>query len=67
MRADEVHHAHKETVATTDVSSGNYKQAVTRHDDAGNIKTGSMASIANDIHIPIANGTGNYSKGKNGV
>ena len=46
--ADEVPHVHKETVPTSKVTNGNYKQSkATRYDDAGNVSNDKAAT-----HIP---------------
>lgn len=51
--ADEVDHAHKEIVASNKVVDGNYKAPKYKFDDLGNIKIGTNAEIARDVHIPI--------------
>ncbi len=51
--ADEVPHAHKEIVASDRVVDGNYRARAQKFDDNGNIKNGTNAEIANDVHIPI--------------
>ncbi|WP_375605562.1 hypothetical protein [Flavobacterium davisii] len=48
--ADEVPHAHKEVVSTSDISAGDYGRgaSVTKYDDLNNVSTNPR-----DIHIPI--------------